>query len=322
MICKSSSVHYLQFILCVFLLHFSTVLIAQSQSLEGCTDINASNYNSNATIEDYSCISWQELANQLQLTIDALDLDDGVGPEHVEAAYNSGYNSGFSFGQDIGYTSGELSGFNEGEDYGYNLGYTAGASSVTPDDGIGQVNVDAAYSSGFSVGYTEGEQNGYTSGELSGFNEGEDYGYNLGYTAGVNNGYDIGLSEGILSVTPEDGIGPDDLVIFYNNGYQDGIDFNDSLLCNEFYLEDISLSLPQGWSMFGYSCIGNINVVDAFNEISDKISIVKDELGMAYLPSWGFNALGELKYSEGYQIKMLENVDEFQFCPTIVEIVE
>ena len=52
--------------------------------------------------------------------------------------------------------------------------------------------------------------------------------------------------------------------------------------------------------------------------ISDNIEIVKDEWGLSYLPSWGFNAMGSLQFSEGYQIKMIEEVTDFQFCEAIV----
>jgi hypothetical protein len=80
--------------------------------------------------------------------------------------------------------------------------------------------------------------------------------------------------------------------------------------CNE-------LKLPVGWSMFGYTCADSVDAMVGFYEISDKIEIVKDEWGLSYLPSWEFNAMGSLHFSEGYQIKMIEEVNGFQFCTTI-----
>ena len=77
---------------------------------------------------------------------------------------------------------------------------------------------------------------------------------------------------------------------------------------------DDYIILSSGWSMFGYSCVDSIDAVEGFASIADKIEIVKDEWGLSYLPSWGFNAMGSLHYSEGYQIKMTEDVDDFQFC--------
>jgi len=77
---------------------------------------------------------------------------------------------------------------------------------------------------------------------------------------------------------------------------------------------EIFIELPQGWSMFGYTCLESLNVVEAFSSISDKIQIVKDEWGLAYLPAWGFSAFDNLEFGEGYQIKMIEGVTNFQFC--------
>jgi hypothetical protein len=77
---------------------------------------------------------------------------------------------------------------------------------------------------------------------------------------------------------------------------------------------DSFLDLPEGWSMFGYTCLDSVDAMVGFSSISDKIEIVKDEWGLAYLPSWDFNAMGSLHFSEGYQIKMIEEVTNYQFC--------
>ena len=77
------------------------------------------------------------------------------------------------------------------------------------------------------------------------------------------------------------------------------------------------LNLPEGWSMFGYTCLESLSVFEAFSDDSDKIEIVKDELGLSYLPSWGFSAFDSLEYGEGYQIKMIEEVLFFRFCEEI-----
>ena len=81
---------------------------------------------------------------------------------------------------------------------------------------------------------------------------------------------------------------------------------------------DNYLDLPEGWSMFGYTCLDSVDAIVGFSSISDKIEIVKDEWGLTYLPSWEFNAMGSLHFSEGYQIKMIEAVTDFQFCEAIV----
>jgi len=116
---------------------------------------------------------------------------------------------------------------------------------------------------------------------------------------------DAAYAEGAASVTPEDGIGQDDV----DAAYEDGV--------TSVPTQNIPLDLPEGWSMFGYTCLDSVDAMVGFSEISDKIEIVKDEWGLSYLPSWDFNAMGSLQFSEGYQIKMIEGVDGFQFCSTI-----
>ena len=69
--------------------------------------------------------------------------------------------------------------------------------------------------------------------------------------------------------------------------------------------------------MFGYTCLESLYVIEAFSDISDNIEIVKDEWGLAYLPAWGFSAFSNLEFGEGYQIKMIEEVTDFQFCTTV-----
>jgi len=80
----------------------------------------------------------------------------------------------------------------------------------------------------------------------------------------------------------------------------------------------IPLYLPEGWGMFGFTCIEPMDVIDAFAPISDKLIIVKDNDGNPYLPEFNFNGLGDLVYSRGYQLKITEEIEDFSFCPTII----
>ena len=120
----------------------------------------------------------------------------------------------------------------------------------------------------------------------------------------------------------------------YNSTNQDLIAANqkiDSLenLINALYTQDeldaagplrlnTPLNLPEGWSMFGYTCHEDLDVFDAFSDISTNIEIVKDEWGLAYIPAWDFTAFQTLEFGEGYQIKVIEEVTGFQFCQTII----
>ena len=79
-----------------------------------------------------------------------------------------------------------------------------------------------------------------------------------------------------------------------------------------------NINLPQGWSMFGYNCDEAQEVTPALHEIVDKIVIVKDHFGNAYLPELDFNGIGDFTNGVGYQIKMIEQVDGFQFCSSVL----
>tara|TARA_R110002096_G_C14639518_1_gene725464 strand:+ start:1754 stop:2800 length:1047 start_codon:yes stop_codon:yes gene_type:complete len=79
-----------------------------------------------------------------------------------------------------------------------------------------------------------------------------------------------------------------------------------------------NINLPQGWSIFGYNCEEPQEVTSALNEIADKIVIVKDHLGNVYVPELDFNGISDFTNGVGYQIKMIEQVDGFQFCSSVL----
>ena len=112
----------------------------------------------------------------------------------------------------------------------------------------------------------------------------------------------------------EDGVSIDDLIA----AYEDGVASVEVPECEEVATQNIPLDLPEGWSMFGYTCLDSVDVIVGFSSISDKIEIVKDEWGLSYLPAWGFSAFDNLEYGKGYQVKMNEEVTDFQFCEAIV----
>ena len=138
------------------------------------------------------------------------------------------------------------------------------------------------------------------------------------------------VDDAIAAIIPEDGISQEDvdeavanLISQYETeitNYQNMMNNCESNAINLSPLElDIPINLPQGWSMFGYTCLESLDVVEAFSGVSDNIEIVKDELGLAYLPSWGFSAFDNLSFGQGYQIKLFNSISDFQFCKTLVE---
>ena len=86
--------------------------------------------------------------------------------------------------------------------------------------------------------------------------------------------------------------------------------------------QDIPLELQEGWNLFGFTCLESINVINAFSVIEESIIIAKDNDGNAYLPEWDYNGIGDLEYSRGYQIKLTQEITDFQFCPAIIPLVD
>ncbi len=77
---------------------------------------------------------------------------------------------------------------------------------------------------------------------------------------------------------------------------------------------NISITLNNGWNMIGFACSENINAMDAFAVIQDKIVIAKDGVGNAYLPDWDFNGIGDLERGYGYLIKVSEEITNYNIC--------
>ena len=140
--------------------------------------------------------------------------------------------------------------------------------------------------------------------------------------ADVEEAEEAAYAAGAASVTPEDGISQADVDAGFAAGAasitpEDGITQADVTNATPLSL-NIPLSLPEGWSLFGYSCIDPIDVIEGFSDVVSDIEIVKDEMGLSYLPLWTYNAIGDLKYGEGYQIKLTESIDDLYFCSTLV----
>lgn len=73
--------------------------------------------------------------------------------------------------------------------------------------------------------------------------------------------------------------------------------------------ENFVLSLSQGWNMFAYLRDTSADLVEMLEPIQNQIIIVKTFDGTAYLPDWNFNGIGNLNPGEGYQIKLMSDVN-------------
>ena len=64
------------------------------------------------------------------------------------------------------------------------------------------------------------------------------------------------------------------------------------------------INLVEGWNMIAYLRSEPASVDAVFDAFTSEIIIVKDVMGMAYLPEWGFNGIGDMLAGQGYQIKL------------------
>ena len=68
--------------------------------------------------------------------------------------------------------------------------------------------------------------------------------------------------------------------------------------------EQTPISLIEGWNMIAYLRTEPAAVDAVFDAFTSDIVIVKDVMGLAYLPEWGFNGIGDMLAGQGYQIKL------------------
>ena len=70
------------------------------------------------------------------------------------------------------------------------------------------------------------------------------------------------------------------------------------------------LVMPLGWSNFStYMSPENMDMGAFLEPIIADVIIAKNNEGLAYLPEWNFNGIGDLQVGQGYQVK-LSNVNE------------
>jgi len=308
----------------------------------GCTDATAINYDTEATTEDNSCEYVQvpdvfsyELTganhtivlpvdmtfNVLEAVISNFDIigvfyDDENGIEHC-AGYGIWQNTTNSIaaqGDDA--TTVEIDGFEEGEtfkvkvwDQSEDLYYNCVVHYLQsmPDQGEYTTNGISAITDGYAIPPVTSQQIDLVSG------------WSIFSTYLVLENMDVvdalnPIYEDIVLVKDFQGLaylaewgfnGIGDLI--YGAGYQIKTSQASTLDVSGVYNapEEAQITLPIGWSLFGYLRTQPADCIAVFQTInSDEIEIVKNATGAAYLPSWDFNGIGNLNPGEGYLIKM------------------
>ena len=77
--------------------------------------------------------------------------------------------------------------------------------------------------------------------------------------------------------------------------------------------EENPIELISGWNLIAYIRTEPANTVSVFEEIEGLV-IVKDNIGMAYLPEFGFNGIENMLPGEAYQVKVL-TAQQLEYLP-------
>ena len=94
--------------------------------------------------------------------------------------------------------------------------------------------------------------------------------------------------------------------ILIGEGYQIKMTNAAELVVEGTYMspEENPITLTEGWNMFGYLRIEASDVMAVFEDMVSEVVIVKNGEGLAYLPQWDFNGIGNLEPGQAYQAKM------------------
>ncbi len=90
--------------------------------------------------------------------------------------------------------------------------------------------------------------------------------------------------------------------------------------------EENPIDLVNGWNLVAYLRTEPADVIAVFEGIQELV-IVKDNSGMAYLPEYGFNGIGDMVAGQAYQVKVLaaqqlQYIDNSQSYRLEIAVVE
>ena len=98
-----------------------------------------------------------------------------------------------------------------------------------------------------------------------------------------------------------DGIG----LLNHGEAYQIKTLIEQNIIVNGEFVSTTNIDLTTGWNMIGVLSQDPQSIEEVLSSCTDLVVIAKDSFGVAYLPQWSFNGIGDMLPGQGYQIKML-----------------
>ena len=289
--------------------------------IPGCTNESAYNFNQEATIDDGSCIivgctqEWADNYNVLS------DIDDGsceltACPYTNYIEYNSNYTiSDINMCQTwitTGCTNIAATNYNQDANVEDGTCVIVGCLNPSADNFNSEATIEEENSCIIN-GCTNSTAENYT--EEATIDNGSCIIYGCTLSPFSNYNPEATYDDGSCSLASNDVYGcTDPTSLSYNSQATINNGTCEYLFTTPECEEGFSIILLNGWNLIGYSCDTPINAETAFEPIIDILIIAKDNSGNAYLPLWNFNGIGDLFGGFGYQLKITEQVSNFNIC--------
>ncbi len=78
-------------------------------------------------------------------------------------------------------------------------------------------------------------------------------------------------------------------------------------------IEPIYIDMNKGWNLVGFTQTESMEVSASIASISESVDLIKDNDGNAFWVEYNFNGIGDFTPGMGYQVKLIEAVDDFTF---------